>query len=342
MSRPMKSMLPVVVEPSGVVEIEGGTPWPDVVEAFLNAAVDSPRTRDAYGRALRRAFTALRVRTLDELTGAKLAAYRAQLLATRAAPSTHAQALAALRSFLAWSGVLGAHGLSGDLVRMALRTPRVTVVRPYNVFTEADIAALFGAAVSARDRALLAVFLGGGLRIGEVAALDCRDLRSDAGGGLVLHVRQGKGRKDRLVPVGAEVEREIVAYLLETNRRPSSQGPLFRSYDAWHCAGVRYGATAPHRHLSTMAVFKAMKAIIARAGLDPERFSPHSARHSCAIRMLRAGASTVAVARVLGHSSITTTQRYLDHLELPELRAAIPKLPTGGTSGAGGGGEPKP
>jgi len=63
------------------------------------------------------------------------------------------------------------------------------------------------------------------------------------------------------------------------------------------------------------------------AGTDGKRISPHALRHSFAIRSLRAGANVVAVSRLLGHSQINTTQKYLDHLALSELREAIPPLP---------------
>jgi integrase/recombinase XerD len=64
------------------------------------------------------------------------------------------------------------------------------------------------------------------------------------------------------------------------------------------------------------------------AGIEAKRISPHSVRHTFAIRALRAGASPVAAQKLLGHASLSTTSRYLDHLELGELREAVPELPT--------------
>src|SRR5690349_2760024 len=107
------------------VTLTGGTPWQEVVAAFLDAAIDSLNTRLAYERNLRVAFAALGVATVDALTGAMLARYRAQLTADPSVGyATKSQRLASLRSFLIWSGVLGAHRMSGDAIRMALRTPR--------------------------------------------------------------------------------------------------------------------------------------------------------------------------------------------------------------------------
>ena len=65
-----------------------------------------------------------------------------------------------------------------------------------------------------------------------------------------------------------------------------------------------------------------------QAGIDAKRISPHSLRHSFALRTLRYSGNVVAVSKLLGHSQLTTTQRYVDHLELDELREVIPTLPS--------------
>lgn len=65
------------------------------------------------------------------------------------------------------------------------------------------------------------------------------------------------------------------------------------------------------------------------SGVTAKRITPHSLRHTYAIRCLRAGGNVVAVAKLLGDESISTTQRYVDHLATGELRAAVPALPLG-------------
>ena len=79
--------------------------------------------------------------------------------------------------------------------------------------------------------------------------------------------------------------------------------------------------------LSTRAVGDVVKRVATVARVTAKRITPHSCRHTYAIRALRAGGNIVAVSKLLGHASITTTQRYLDHLKLDELRAAVPRLP---------------
>src|SRR3954469_8044917 len=207
------------------------TPWPVVVDAYLAAAVDSAHTRRAYRRHLEHAFGCLGVGSVAELTGAHLAAYRAQLTtASTLASASTSQALAALRSFLGWAGSMGAHRLPAEAIKVALRTPSSQVQRPYQVLADAEIAAVLTVATTPRDRALLGVMLGAGLRAAEVVGLDVQDVH-DGVDGTLLHVRQGKGRKDRLVPVQPDVAQLVRSYLVATGRHLLSPGPLFRAHD---------------------------------------------------------------------------------------------------------------
>jgi len=79
--------------------------------------------------------------------------------------------------------------------------------------------------------------------------------------------------------------------------------------------------------LSTRAVGDVVNRCTIAAGIDAKHVSPHALRHTFALRSLRSGGNVVAVSKLLGHASITATQRYVDHLALGELRAAVPDLP---------------
>jgi site-specific recombinase XerD len=146
-------------------------------------------------------------------------------------PASRGQALAALRSFLIWAGAMGGHHLPKDVIGAALRSPANLVRRPYQVLTEPEIGALLVSAIVPRDRAVLAVMLGAGLRVSEVVALQVRDVLTDQEGGAALYLRQGKGRRDRLVPILEDVEGAIRAYLAASRRQLGVEGPLFRPHD---------------------------------------------------------------------------------------------------------------
>lgn len=295
----------------------------EVVESYLAAALDSPHTQRAYRRHVRGQLAALGASSVAEfaaLTGAQLANHRARVMTNGLAPKSQSLELGALRSFLTWTRAMGVHRLPAEVVGVALRSPRSTTVTPFQVLTEPEVAAILAAAPTTRDLALLAVMLGGGLRVAEVVALDVGDVLEDQEGQTALHVRQGKGRKDRIVPVQPEVARVIRASLAEENRHTGDKGALFLSRDRWT-------AKTGRSRLNPRSVWYRVRMTAAAAGILGKRVSPHALRHTYAIRALRSGGNIVAVSKLLGHANIATTQRYVDHLQLGELRAAVPPLP---------------
>lgn len=204
------------------------------------------------------------------------------------------------------------------MIRETLRTPRSETRRPYQVLSDWEISALLDACTSERDRALVAVLIGAGLRAAELVGLDIDDIAEDQDGEVMLTVH-GKGRKDRVVPIRRDVARIVRRYLATTGRTLGVSGPLFLSVDRAH--------RRDDDRLSPRAIGYLLAELLDRAGVDGKRISPHSCRHTYAIRALRGGASTTTVQKLLGHASPTTTQRYLDHLETAELRSAVPDLP---------------
>lgn len=316
-------MLPTLHVASCQPSLTTMTPWRVVVDAFIAGAVDSDNTRRAYRRHLVLCFAYLGIHTVAEVNGARLASYRGAVTSSSLAPATQAQTLAAVRSFLGWARTMGAHQLSSDVIDAALRTPRATVCRPYQILSEPEVATLLAVTDGPRDLALLAVLLGGGLRVSEVSSLNIEDVVIDQDGAAALYVRQGKGRKDRVVPVQPEVTAAIRHYLAVTGRLVGEKGPLFRAHD-------RAAQKLPRGRLTSRAVADVVAKYKRLAGIEAKHVSPHTMRHTYAIRSLRSGGNIVAVSKLLGHASVTTTQCYLDHLELSELRAAVPHLPMAG------------
>ena len=155
-----------------------------------------------------------------------------------------------------------------------------------------------------RDKAILEVFYGGGLRLSELAGLSLGDL--DLGQG-VIRV-WGKGRKERLAFLGEPALAALAAYLPLRQRHLSQHGsgeetPLFLN--------------SRGRRLSTRGVARIVAKWVRQAGLSPG-LTPHGLRHSFATHMLEGQADLRAVQELLGHASISTTGRYL-HLNLDYL-----------------------
>ena len=154
-----------------------------------------------------------------------------------------------------------------------------------------------------RDRAILEVLYGCGLRVSELCDLGLRDL--DLEDGLIRVL--GKGSRERLVPVGADARHALRRYLRELRPRldrGESRGRVFLNQ-----AG---------RPLSRMGVWKILRSYVERAGLT-KRVTPHTLRHSFATHLLEGGADLASVQEMLGHADISTTEIYT-HVDRSHLR----------------------
>jgi integrase/recombinase XerC len=170
------------------------------------------------------------------------------------------------------------------------------------------------ACARALEAALFEVIYGAGLRVSEACNLDVGDVEID-GSGAIVRVRQGKGRKDRIVPLGSKARQAHGAYLdrrvdrLASGSRGGSDGQaLFLS-----ARGRRLGPRAVRRLLARREL----------ASGTP-RVSPHALRHSFATHLLGEGADLRAIQEMLGHASLRTTQRYA-HVDIDHLMAVYDK-----------------
>jgi integrase/recombinase XerC len=148
-----------------------------------------------------------------------------------------------------------------------------------------------------RDQALAELLYGAGLRVGELVALDVRDVDLAQGEVRVL----GKGGKERVVPLPAAARSALVAWL-ERRRRPGVLGePLFVALRARRGEGPR--------RLDVRDVRRRLARRALEAGLS-DRVHPHRLRHSYATHLLDMGADLRAIQELLGHASLSTTQKY--------------------------------
>lgn len=284
-----------------------------LVETFLAASLARGLARGTV--AYRRVYLAQlvawldgrRITTAERVTPPVLEEYLAHLRGrvtdyNRKAPSplsvkTLAAEASVLRSFFAWLAKR----------RVVLFNPAEGLVLgdrtaplPKTVLTESEVQALLAApgsdAVGLRDRAILETLYLTGLRRAELCTLDLYDL--DAAGELVC-VRQGKGWKDRYVPVGTHALAALRRYIHQA--RPdlvvTPKEPAL------------FVASITGRRLGRQTLNLIVRKHGAAAGIT-RRVTPHVLRHTCATHLLRGGADLRHVQAILGHASIATTQVY--------------------------------
>jgi len=265
----------------------------------------SPRTVEAYGDNVRRYLAFLQQHrgetlSLADLGGVQAAEVRAFLAFRRQgarplSPRSISQTLSAIRSFHRHlDRRLGVANASLALVRgprIKPSAPRpVSEDQARGLITEAELDPDREAWESARDAALLTLLYGCGLRISEALSLKGSDLPLGAS----LRVT-GKGSKTRIAPVLPAVAEAVAAYVHELPFTTAPDEPLFRA--------KRGGPFSP-RHAQAL-----MQRLRGRLGL-PDSATPHALRHSFATHLLGAGADLRSIQELLGHASLSTTQRY--------------------------------
>ncbi len=265
----------------------------------------SPRTVEAYGDCVRRYLAFLEQHrgetlSLADMGDVQAAEVRAFLAYRRQgarplSPRSISQTLSAIRSFHRHlDRRLGVPNASLALVRgprIKPSAPRpVSEDQARGLITEAEFDCDREDWETARDAALLTLLYGCGLRISEALSLK----GSDSPLGTSLRVT-GKGSKTRISPVLPAVAEAIAAYVRELPFAPAPDEPLFRA--------KRGGPFSP-RHAQAL-----MQRLRGRLGL-PDSATPHALRHSFATHLLGAGADLRSIQELLGHASLSTTQRY--------------------------------
>lgn len=293
--------------------------WREAMATWLDTTAGSANTRSSYSRAVSRFFEWLGMETVWPVNAVMLAHYRALLIQlldddeAPLAPATIALRLTALRSFFTFCATVGVSPLHRDVITQALKSFRHKTVRPYDVLSpdqQVQFLAWVEDNLSGRDGLLIELMLRAGLRVSEVVRLRCDDLRRDEQDDAILHVKRGKGRKDRLVPLVPDLAARLETFADGVD------------VTVPHALSAHVFSSAQSDGLTTRRVQQIVKAAIADAGL-PDKFSCHSLRHTFAITLLRRGASIKAIQALLGHASPTTTERYLDHLEMDDLKKAV-------------------
>ena len=263
----------------------------------------SPHTLAGYGRDLALFLDFLvehrggvaSLAELAALTPADFRAYLAHRAGDGVERSSRARALSTLRGFFRF---LDRRGLAKNAALAAVRTPKLPRSVPKPLAVEEAAAALEQVVALAsepwqgkRDLAILTLLYGCGLRLSEALGLTGGEAPLRPG---MLAVT-GKGRKTRQVPVLPAVAEAVAAYVLTCPHELTRGGPLF--------LGARGGPLNPR------LVQRQMQKLRGSLGL-PETATPHALRHSFATHLLGAGGDLRTIQELLGHASLSTTQRY--------------------------------
>jgi integrase/recombinase XerD len=261
---------------------------------LLLSAQRSPRTVDAYRRDLT-AFGDFHGSHVGTATTSALEGWIAAMRAAGLAPSTIARRISAVRSYFRHQMLLG---LRDDNPAAEVVTPRRIRKLPRTLSpaeSERLIEAANGTTPRAlRDRALVELMYGAGLRVSETIGLARTSVDIDS---RIVRV-VGKGDKERIVPLGRPATESVRRYM--ALGRPH----LDRSHRPDLFLNARGGA------LTRAGAFLILRKLAAKAGLEPERVHPHLLRHSFATHLLEGGADLRSVQEMLGHADLSTTELY--------------------------------
>ena len=304
-----------------------GAGLPEVCQGFLSfLEIErgySPATVRAYAADLAQfdAFLSRRSRSLaafESISREDATAFLAELHRLRQKKSSMARKLSSLRSlfrYLLKNQLVSANPLSG------LRNPKQEQRQLRGLNVDQAVAVMESAALPGalglRDLALVEVLYGSGLRVSEALSLSVDDVRTDRG---FVRVR-GKGNKERLAPLSEAARERLIEYL---RQRPEinpdqSEPALF--------LGARGGPLARREAQRIVA------RLAASAGIGQD-VHPHTLRHSFATHLLQAGADLRSVQEMLGHSRLSTTERYT-HLDLRHLMEVYDRAhPRAGDAGS--------
>lgn len=278
------------------------TSAPEHVKSFLKYLISqrnaSQHTALAYQKDLRK-FCDFAGKSLDwrRVDHRKIREFLANLMGNGLSKPSAARALASLRSFYKW---MGREGLVDQNPAALVSTPKLPKILP-RVPTMEEVNGLLDAnlpeqaAFPERDRVIFELLYGCGLRNSELIGIQLDDI---SWSNEVIRIR-GKGKKERLAPLGDAAASAIREYLphrqriLETKHRNSAALLL----------NMRGGS------LTTRSVGRIVKAIAVARGLSPD-VHPHTLRHAFGAHMLEEGADLRAIQELLGHERLSTTQRY--------------------------------
>jgi integrase/recombinase XerC len=257
----------------------------------------SPHTIKAYNRDLSLFAAYAGSRGWKQIDHIAVRGFLSQLYEKGLSKTSVARALAAVRSLYRWlarEGVVEQN--PAKLVatpKLPKKLPRVPTIEEMNAVIDGQMPEV--AAFPERDRLMLELLYGCGIRNSELTGINLDDIRLSAEAILI----RGKGKKERYVPFGDSVKTALATYLPERHKLLGA----IRQHSAALLINRRGG------RLTTRSVGRIIKKIAVARGLSPD-LHPHTLRHAFGTHMLEEGADLRAIQELLGHERLATTQRY--------------------------------
>jgi len=230
----------------------------------------------------------------------EISRYLSNLSAEGKKPSSVARTLASLKGWCTWQKAAGM--IVSDPCQ-SLQGPQKAKYLP-QILTIAEIELLYQAGTTAKEKLIVELLYGAGLRVSELVQLSWADINLSRGSIKCF----GKGSKERIVPIGKQALQALEIYKAELTKgkrkKINTSSPLLTGRGS--------------KRLTRLVVWQTIKRLAKRAGIN-KKLSPHTLRHSFATHLLENGADLRSVQELLGHASITTTQLYT-HLSRAHLR----------------------
>lgn len=294
------------------LEIDGSSP-----QTVRGYRIDLTQFLAFVRRTHPEASEAISLDWIDPLT---VRAFMGSLRSRGLSPRTLARRVAALRSFCQFCCRRGL--LSWNPARL-VTTPKLPRPLPPHLTVDQAFQLLAtpqgGSPIPIRDRAILELFYASGIRVGELVDLAVEDMDLEQ---RLAKVR-GKGRKERIVPIGRPAVEALKAYLAA--RESLRGGKIVGMAGSARLGGRRTPLFLNRRggQLTSRSVERLLEKYLKKSGMG-KAITPHGLRHSFATHLLQAGADLRVIQELLGHARLSTTQRYT-HVNLDQLMAVYDK-----------------
>ena len=272
-----------------------------VLDRFLNylrfERKLSPQTLEAYGKDLFQFFIFSAPTHPEQITREHIEAFLKQQSEAGISERSQARKVSALRQF--FKHLLKLERITRnpiDLIASPSQYKKLPKTINEDLITQLIQAPSSDSAQGLRDRAMLEMLYATGLRVSELIKLSFSQVRMDPGFLIIL----GKGRKERLIPLGSQAKRHLQQYLDQgrAELQKVATDAVFLS---------RFG-----RAMTRQAFWQIVKKYALHIGISPKLVSPHVLRHSFATHLLNHGADLRAIQMMLGHSDLSTTQIYTE------------------------------